>query len=105
MDAVGPVRPSDGLGSRIQREGINWVAVIAFSIVHIGAVTALFFFSWPAFFTALVVYWIALSWGVGMGYHLLFAYCSYVISQPVVYFLAVGVRLSLRSVADFGGWA
>src|ERR1019366_6084021 len=53
----------------IKREGINRVSLTAFGIVHIGAITAFFFFSWPAFFTALFLYWITLSLGNGMGYH------------------------------------
>ncbi len=33
--------------------GINWISLTAFTVFHAGAVAALFFFSWPAFFTAL----------------------------------------------------
>ncbi|MES1258499.1 MAG: acyl-CoA desaturase, partial [Acidobacteriota bacterium] len=53
----------------ISREGINWISLTAFSLFHIGAVAALFVFTWPAFLTALALYWISLSLGIGMGYH------------------------------------
>lgn len=53
----------------INREGINWVSLTAFTVCHAGAVTALFYFSWSAFFTALGLYWLSLSLGIGMGYH------------------------------------
>jgi hypothetical protein len=38
----------------VNRDGINWISVTVFTIFHVGAVTALFFFSLPAFFTALL---------------------------------------------------
>ncbi|HEV1285484.1 MAG TPA: acyl-CoA desaturase, partial [Bryobacteraceae bacterium] len=56
---------------------INWIAVVPFAIVHIGAVAALFYFSWPAAFTAVALYWISLSLGIGMGYHRLLTHRSY----------------------------
>jgi hypothetical protein len=41
--------------------------VTTFTVFHVGAVAALFFFSWPAFFHALAFYWVSLSLGVGIG--------------------------------------
>jgi len=35
--------------SFIKRDGINWISVTAFTVFHVEAVVALFFFSWPAF--------------------------------------------------------
>lgn len=50
----------------VKRDGINWISAIAFTIFHIGAIAALFFFSWPAFLTAVTLYWVSLSFGIGM---------------------------------------
>jgi fatty-acid desaturase len=80
----------------ISREGINWTSVIAFSIFHIGAVAALFFFTWPAFFVALILYWISLSLGIGMGYHRLLTHRSYKPRKWVEYVLAVCGTLALE---------
>jgi fatty-acid desaturase len=80
----------------INREGINWTSVIAFSTFHIGAVAALFFFTWPAFFVALALYWISLSLGIGMGYHRLLTHRSYKPAKWVEYFLAVCGTLALE---------
>jgi fatty-acid desaturase len=80
----------------ISRTGINWVSLIALSIFHIGAVAALFFFSWPAFFTALALYWISLSMGIGMGYHRLLTHRSYKVSKPIEYLLTICGTLALE---------
>ncbi|HLX44548.1 MAG TPA: hypothetical protein VKR43_13980 [Bryobacteraceae bacterium] len=34
-------------------------------------------FTWPAFFMGLALYWISLSFGIGMGYHRLLTHRSY----------------------------
>ena len=80
----------------VKRDGINWVSLIAFSVFHAGAVMALFFFSWPAFFTALALYWITLSFGIGMGYHRLLTHRSYQTPKWMEYFLAVCGTLALE---------
>ncbi len=80
----------------LKQEGINWTSVIAFTFFHCGAIAALFFFSWPAFFTALALYWISLSFGIGMGYHRLLTHRSYKVPKAVEYFLAVCGTLALE---------
>jgi chromate transport protein ChrA len=45
----------------IRRDGINWISLTAFTLFHVGAIVALFFFTWPAFFIALALYWLSLS--------------------------------------------
>jgi fatty-acid desaturase len=80
----------------ISREGINWISVTAFTVFHAGAVAALFFFSWPAFFTALGLYWVSLSLGIGMGYHRLLTHRSYQPPKWIEYFLAVCGTLALE---------
>jgi len=70
--------------------------VIAFSVFHLGAIAALFFFTWPAFFTALALYWISLSFGIGMGYHRLLTHRSYKVPKAIEYFLAVCGSLALE---------
>jgi fatty-acid desaturase len=79
-----------------RQEGTNWTSVIAFSFFHLGAVAALFFFSWPAFFTALAIYWVSLSFGIGMGYHRLLTHRSYKVPKALEYFLSVCGSLALE---------
>ena len=79
-----------------KRDGINWISLTAFAVFHAGAVAALFFFSWPAFFTALGLYWISLSLGIGMGYHRLLTHRSYRTPKWIECFLAVCGTLALQ---------
>jgi fatty-acid desaturase len=72
----------------VKRDGINWVSLTAFSVFHAGAIAALFFFTWPAALTALALYWISLSFGIGMGYHRLLTHRSYRTPKWVEYSLA-----------------
>ncbi|MCL5097344.1 MAG: fatty acid desaturase [Candidatus Omnitrophica bacterium] len=67
-----------------------------FSVFHVGAVIALFFFTWPAFVAALVLYWVSLSLGIGMGYHRLLTHRSFQTSRWIKYFLAVCGTLALE---------
>ena len=80
----------------VRRESINWISVIAFTVFHVGAIVALFFFTWPAFFVALVLYWISLSLGIGMGYHRLLTHRSYKPAKWIEYLLATCGTLALE---------
>ena len=52
-----------------QDQSINWLVVVVFGAFHIGAVASLFMFSWQALCVAVILYWVAGSLGIGMGYH------------------------------------
>ena len=80
----------------VKRDGMNWTTVIAFSIFHAGAIAALFFFSWPAVITAILLYWMTLSFGIGMGYHRLLTHRSYKVPKAVEYFLAICGTMALE---------
>jgi fatty-acid desaturase len=86
--------PGDALV--LKRTGINWVSTIAFGVFHLGAIAAFFFFTWPAFLTALGLYWVALSLGIGMGYHRLLTHRSYQPPKWIKYSLAVCGSLALE---------
>jgi stearoyl-CoA desaturase (delta-9 desaturase) len=80
----------------VSRDGVNWASVISFAVLHAGAIGALFFFSWPAFLTAVALYWVSLSLGIGMGYHRLLTHRAYRVPKPIEYFLAVCGSLALQ---------
>lgn len=80
----------------LDRNGVNWISVIAFAAFHLGAIAALFFFRWPAVLTALALYWISLSFGIGMGYHRLLTHRSYKTHKWIEYCLAVCGTLALE---------
>jgi len=81
----------------IRRTGINWISLTAFTLFHFGAVAALFFFTWPAFFAALALYWVSQSLGIGMGYPRLLTHRSYQLPKWIEYFLAICGTLALES--------
>lgn len=68
-------------------KGIHWGNGTLLVVTHTGAIAALFFWSWPAIIAAVVLYWIAGSLGIGMGYHRLLTHRGYRVPRIVEYFL------------------
>lgn len=79
-----------------ERLGVNWGNLIFLIVAHVGAVAALFFWSWPAVITAVVFYWVAGSLGIGMGFHRLLTHRGYKVPKPVEYFLTTCGTLALE---------
>ena len=79
-----------------EKLGVNWANGIFLIVAHVAAVAALFFWSWPAVITAVVLYWVGGSLGIGMGYHRLLTHRGYKVPKPVEYFLAVCGTLALE---------
>jgi stearoyl-CoA desaturase (delta-9 desaturase) len=77
-------------------EGLNWPSVIAFGLLHVGALAALFMFSWRNFLAAVFIYWIATGLGISMGYHRLHTHRGYKCPLWLEYFFAVCGTLSLE---------
>ncbi len=68
--------------------GMNWPIVIWIAIVHVMAIAGLFFFSWPAFITCVVLAFATGSFGVCMGYHRLLTHQSFKTYRPIRWLLA-----------------
>jgi len=75
---------------------INWSKSVFLSVFHVGALAALFFWSWPAVISAVLLYWVAGSLGVGMGYHRLLTHRGYKVPKVVEYFLVTCASISLQ---------
>ena len=43
----------------VNTERLNWITTLALVVLHIGAVAALFMFSWSGLAVALLLYWVA----------------------------------------------
>src|SRR5262244_3644417 len=69
-------------------ESINWSVIAVFGLFHIGALASFFMFTWQALVVAVVLYWIAGSLGIGMGYHRLLTHRGYRTPKAVEYFLS-----------------
>src|SRR5882762_7346808 len=65
------------LGREYQQGRINWITTIAMGAFHVGAVAALFFFSWQNLVAAVVMYFFAINVGIGMTYHRLLTHRGY----------------------------
>ncbi|HRC44683.1 MAG TPA: fatty acid desaturase [Nitrospira sp.] len=74
----------------------NWVTIIALVILHAGAVAAPFYFTWKALWVALALHWLAVGWGISLGYHRLHTHRGYKCPQWFEYFLAVCGSLTLE---------
>ena len=75
---------------------VNWVTSLILVGLHIGAVAAFFFFSWKAFFVAIALHWVAVGWGISLGYHRLHTHQSYQCPRWLEYFLAVCGTMTLE---------
>jgi stearoyl-CoA desaturase (delta-9 desaturase) len=75
---------------------INWGTAIVMMAFHVLAVVALFFFTWKAFFTAVLLWWVAGGLGIGMCYHRLLTHRGYKTPKWVEYFLTVCATLALE---------
>ena len=62
---------------RKHQTGVNWITAIAMIGFHIGAVAALFYIDLGAMLAAVVLWIMAGSFGIGMGYHRLLTHRSY----------------------------
>lgn len=78
------------------RNKVNWSTAVPVTIIHALAVWALFEFSWGALALAAALHWIAICWGIGMGYHRLLTHRGYVVPKPLEYFFAICGTLTLE---------
>lgn len=63
---------------------------------HIGAIAAVFFFSWKALLLAMLLWWVGGSAGIGMGYHRLLTHRGYKTPKWIEYSLTVCGTLALE---------
>jgi stearoyl-CoA desaturase (delta-9 desaturase) len=77
-------------------EGLNWTTTIFLAVLHIGAIAALFNFTWTSFWVAVFLYWLTIGLGISMGYHRLHTHRGYKCPLWLEYFLAVCGSLTLE---------
>lgn len=78
------------------KEPINWTTTSFMAAFHVGAIVALFFFTWKALAVAVFLWWVTGSWGIGMGYHRLLTHRGYKTTKWMEYFLTVCGTLTLE---------
>lgn len=88
LDSLGKTPPID--------DQLNWLTTFVMVAFHIGAVVALFFFAWKAFFLAGFLWWVSGGVGIGMGYHRLLTHRGYKTPKWAEYFLTICGTLALE---------
>ena len=81
---------------RTFREPISKITMFFMSAFHVGAIVALFMFTWKAFWVAVLLWWVSGSLGIGMGYHRLLTHRGYKTYKWVEYFLTLCATLALE---------
>ena len=84
---------------QVKSNQIQWVTMSVVAAFHILAIGALFTFSWANLAAAAITWWVAGSWGIGMGYHRLLTHRGFKTSKFVEYFLTFCGTLGLQSGA------
>jgi fatty-acid desaturase len=75
---------------------MNWPTTVVLVLFHIGAIAALFMFSWPRLAAAVALYWISVGFGISLGYHRLHTHRSFRVPQALEYLLAFFGTLTLE---------
>ena len=85
---------------------LNWAIAPVLMLFHVGAVAALFFFTWSALFVAIFLYWVTGGLGLGICYHRLLTHRSYATPKWFEYFLTIcGVTALEGGPSAVGGHA
>jgi stearoyl-CoA desaturase (delta-9 desaturase) len=79
-----------------QHKRLNWTTTFAMALFHLGALAALFMFSWRNLAVATFLYWVATGLGISLGYHRLHTHRSYKAPRLLEYFFAVCGSLTLE---------
>lgn len=61
---------------------MDWTVLIWMSLMHVGCVAALFFFSWSALAVAFALYWLTGTIGICLCYHRYLAHRSFKLARP-----------------------
>ncbi len=77
-------------------EGINWLTLAVVIVFHLGALAALFLFSWQRLTAMAVLYVLAINVGIGMCYHRLLTHRGYQTPKWVEYLMTLCATLSLE---------
>ncbi len=74
----------------------NWPITLVMVLLHLGAIAALFTFTWQRAAVALALYWLTIGMGISMGYHRLHTHRSFTAPLALEYLLAVLGALTLE---------
>ena len=75
---------------------INWITTVVMGLFHVGAIAALFCFSWVHLAVFCVMYFFAINVGIGMCYHRLLTHRGYKTPRWLEYFITACGTMALE---------
>lgn len=81
------------------RSWSNWNTLVFMIVFHVGALAALYFFSWKWMLISIPLNWVGGSLGIGIGFHRLLTHRGFQTPKPVEYFLTFCGLLALQGGA------
>ncbi len=84
------------MGREHQQGRMNWITTVAMGLFHVGAVAALFFWSWKYVACFAVMYFLAINVGIGMTYHRLLTHRGYRVPRALEIFMTACGTLALE---------
>lgn len=73
----------------LQFKNVDWTVLLWMIGIHVGAVAALFFFSWQAIAVTVVLHWLTCSIGICLGYHRFLSHKSLKLRAPARWFVTL----------------
>ncbi len=89
-------RTTNGVTPITKARQLNWITIIFLAVFHAGALAAPFFFEWKSLAVMVLLYWITIGWGIGMGYHRLHTHRAYVVPKWIEYLFALCGTMTLE---------
>lgn len=80
-----------------REDSVNWNTLFFVSVFHLVAIAAIFTFSWANLAAAVILWWVAGSWGIGLGYHRLLTHRGFKTPKWLEYFLTACGTIALQS--------
>ena len=84
------------MGREHQQGRINWITTIVMGLFHVGAIAALFCFSWRNLGVFFVMYFLAINLGIGVAYHRLLTHRGFRTPKWVEYFVTACGTMALE---------
>jgi fatty-acid desaturase len=88
--------PQTDKADKYDRGNLNTLTFVVLVILHLGAIAALFCFSWRNLAVAAFLYWMTVNLGISLGYHRLHTHRSFKVPRWIEYFFAVCGTLTLE---------
>jgi fatty-acid desaturase len=82
--------------AQAKKNEVNWITATFMMAFHVGAVVALFFFTWKALLVAIFLWWVAGSLGIGVAYHRLLTHRGFKTPKWLEYALTLCATLALE---------